>query len=101
MDKLYTVNHQLLKNQRQLKEVAASLESQILRIGKILSTRWVASSKRTVDAVLKSYPALVGHFKRAAVDVSRDDTERKKYNGLLRMITSEGFILNVNVCQMR
>jgi hypothetical protein len=37
---------------------------EILKIGRILSTRWVASSYKTVLAVWQGYEALVPHFEK-------------------------------------
>jgi hypothetical protein len=51
LDKLYAMYHASPKNARQLQSCAASLEMEILKIGRILSTRWVASSYKTVLAV--------------------------------------------------
>lgn len=96
MDKLYSLYHQSLKKQRELKEVAASLETEILKIRNALSTHWVASSKHTVEAVLRNFSALVDHFSKASQDPTRDSVERNKYDGLLQIIKTEGFILNLN-----
>ena len=49
--KLHSVYSQSPKNMRELKESADGLDAQLLKIGKVLSTRWVASSYRTVLAV--------------------------------------------------
>lgn len=87
MDKLYTLFHQSPKNQNELKKAASSLEVQILKIGRILSVRWVASSKRTVNAVINNFSALCEHFNLASTDSTRDSKERSKYCGLFKMIT--------------
>lgn len=63
MDKLYSLYHQSPKNQNELRQVASSLEKQILKIGIILSVHWVASSKRTINAVINNLSALYEHFK--------------------------------------
>ena len=47
------------KNRSQLETAAASLNTQVRKIGKVLDTRWVLSSFRTVSAVLSSYSSLV------------------------------------------
>lgn len=96
MDKLYTLFHQSPKNQNELKKVASSLEVQILKIGRILSVRWVASSKRTVNAVINNFSALCEHFNLASMDSTRDSKERSKYCGLFKMITSIEFVSNLN-----
>lgn len=96
MDKLYTLFHQSPKNQNELKKAASSLEVQILKIGRILSVRWVASSKRTVNAVINNFSALCEHFNLASMDSTRDSKERSKYCGLFKMITSIEFVSNLN-----
>lgn len=95
IDKLYSLYHQSPKNQNELKQVASSLEKQIFEIGRILSVRWVASSKRTINAVLNNL-ALYEDFKSASIDVTRDSKERSKYNGLKLMISSVEFVSNLN-----
>lgn len=96
IDKLYSLYHQSPKNQNELKMAAASLEAQILRIGRILSVRWVASSKRTINAVLHNYQALCKHFETASKDLTRDTKERAKYNGLLNIMTDVQFLKNTH-----
>jgi hypothetical protein len=61
-----------------------------------LSVRWVASSKRTINAVLNNFLALYEHFKSASTDVTRDSKERSKYNGLKLMTSSVEFVSNLN-----
>ena len=51
MGKLYTVYSRSTLNQRELAECAAELHQQVGKICRVLSTRWVASSYRTVSAV--------------------------------------------------
>jgi len=46
--------------------------------GRILSVRWVASSKRTINAVLNNFLALYDHFKSVSTDVTRDSKERNE-----------------------
>ena len=50
MDKQYTLYHASPKNSSELKTCAHLLEKEIFKIGRILSTRWVASSFRLVSA---------------------------------------------------
>jgi len=75
MDKLYSLFHQLPKNQNELKK---------------------ASSKRTVNAVINNFSALCEHFILASMDSTRDSKERSKYCGLFKMITSIEFVSNLN-----
>ncbi|KAE9531908.1 hypothetical protein AGLY_010110 [Aphis glycines] len=80
MDKLYALYHQSPKNSNELRKIASLLEIQILI--RILSVRWVASSKRIVNAVLNSYSAFCKHFSLASMDSTRDSNEKIKYNEL-------------------
>ncbi|KAE9535982.1 hypothetical protein AGLY_007883 [Aphis glycines] len=96
MDKLYALYHQSPKNSNELRKIASSLEIQILKIGRILSVRWVASSKRTVNAVLNNYSVLCKHFSLASMDSTRDSGEKSKYSGLYKMMTSLQFVINLN-----
>ena len=44
MDKLYALYHQSSKNQNELRQVTMHLDAQLLKIVRILSFRWVAST---------------------------------------------------------
>lgn len=57
IDKLYALYHTSPKNQVELRQCATELDVQLLYIGKMLDTRWVASSLRTVRAVWQSFAA--------------------------------------------
>jgi hypothetical protein len=92
IDSLYSLYSQSPKNQRELKEAARELDIVINKIGRILDTRWVASSFRTVAAVWKAYLPLCRHFEEASQDNSRSSTERAKYAGLLRRLHSPQFL---------
>lgn len=71
MDKLHTVYSRSPQNQRELRECAAELQQQITKIGCVLSTRWVASSFRTVSAVWNNFESLCAHFSFAQTDQKR------------------------------
>jgi hypothetical protein len=76
VDKHGVIYHSALKNSRELHECAKLLEIQLLKIGRILSTRWVASSFRSVSAVRQNFVALDRHFKEAENDPARDKKKR-------------------------
>ena len=59
MQKLYSLYSMSNKNECELKDAAAEVGSQLLRIGRVLDVRWVASSFRTVRAVSTSLGGLV------------------------------------------
>jgi hypothetical protein len=77
IDKLYVPCHASPKNSRELQACANSLEMQLLKTGRILSTHWVASSFRSVSAVWQDYEALVRRFANAKDDCSRDKRCRR------------------------
>ncbi|XP_055497234.1 E3 SUMO-protein ligase KIAA1586-like [Leucoraja erinacea] len=68
MDKLHNLYSQSNKNSRELMEAAQEMGSQVLKIGRVLNTRWLASSFRSVKVVWRSYEALNRHFENAAGD---------------------------------
>lgn len=92
ISKLYTLYHQSPKNARQLTEAASQVNFSLLKIGKIFTICWVASSFVTVQAIWRYYPDLVAQMKKAAEDESRSDGEIKKCNGLLNRLTCTGFV---------
>jgi hypothetical protein len=59
MDKLCVICHASLKNSRELHECAKLLDIQLLKIGRILSSRRVASSFCSVLAVWENFEVLV------------------------------------------
>lgn len=95
LDKIYSLNSMSPKNQNELRACAAEMEVQLLRIGKVLDTRWVASSVRTVRAVWECFPALYMHFKNASSDHLRDSRERAMYAGLADRLSSKEFLSNL------
>ncbi|KAF3834417.1 hypothetical protein F7725_025621 [Dissostichus mawsoni] len=94
---LYSLYNQSTRNFRLLKEAAAELNMEILKIGQIFTIRWVASSFKTVKAVWKDFPALALHFKTSSENASRNDLERQKYKGLLKHLTNSGFVEDLAV----
>jgi hypothetical protein len=95
MDKLYSLYSASPKNRIELQQAAETLESELQKIGRMLDTRWVASSYRAASAVIKSYPALAEHLRTASNDTGRDSRERSKYSGMLSYLTSRNFVLNL------
>ena len=89
---LHSVYSQSPKKKRELKEVAKNLDAQLLKIGKVLSTRWVASSHRTVLAVWNNYEALYQHFKDKAAEKEKQSA---MYEGLNKRIQSPEFLLDL------
>ncbi|KAL4121579.1 hypothetical protein QTP88_014066 [Uroleucon formosanum] len=85
------------KNMRRLKECTESLEQRILKIGKIFTIRWMASSYRTVRAVWNNFAVLHKHFLEASLDNTRDTKKISKYSGLNKMLTFNEFILHLGI----
>ena len=52
--KVYSVYSQSPKLQRELKKIASDMEVQLRNVGRILTTRWVASSFRAVDSLWRN-----------------------------------------------
>lgn len=84
-------------NKIELRVCAAVLEVQLLTIGKVLDTRWVAYSVRTVQAVCEPFPVLYSHLKTASTDVLRNDGERRICSGLDMRLSSEQFVQNLGL----
>lgn len=97
MQKLYSLYSMSNKNERELKDAAAEVGSQLLRIGRVLDVRWVASSFRTVRAVWTSLGGLVQHFKNASSDEMRSTKEKQMYRGLLYRLQSPEFICDLGL----
>ena len=76
---------------------AELLGAELLKIGRILSTRWVSSSLRTVLAVWNNFEFLVYHFEEAMHDPTRDKNDKCTYDGLKRKITSTEFLLDLGL----
>lgn len=98
MDKLYSLYSMSPKNRRALEQCAAEVGSELLRIGRVLDVRWVASSHRSVKAVWTSYPALCAHFIQSSTDyVTMDSKERSQYKGMANKMQSPVFLKNVAI----
>lgn len=95
IQKLYTLYSASPKNRRALETCAGELGVQLLKIGKILDVRWVASSFRTVRAVWVNYCALHAHFTSASSDQKLDSKERAQYKGMADKLSSTAFLLNL------
>ena len=80
------------KNQVEPRECAAQLDVQLLAIGKVLDTRWVASSVRTIRAVWETFPGLHKHFVTYASDPLRDG---RVYSGLASQLATREFVQNL------
>ncbi|XP_021079323.1 zinc finger protein 862 isoform X2 [Mesocricetus auratus] len=77
------------KRLRELQGVAAPLVQEIVRLKDPNSVRWVASKRRTLNALIVSWPALTGHL-QSVVDAGGQAGQRAK--GLLKPMKSFHFI---------
>ncbi|XP_010386235.2 E3 SUMO-protein ligase KIAA1586 homolog [Rhinopithecus roxellana] len=63
LDKIYSIYHQPNKNQtKPLGTVAKELETEIIKIGRVMGPRWAACSLQAATAVWHAYPILYMHF---------------------------------------
>ena len=97
LDKLYVIYHASPRNSRELHSCAKLLEVELLKIGRVLSTRWVSSSFRAVFAVWNNYAALVNHFEEAMTDPTRSNNEKCTYEGLKKKIASTEFVMDLGL----
>ncbi|XP_068115059.1 E3 SUMO-protein ligase KIAA1586 homolog [Hyperolius riggenbachi] len=94
-EKLYSVYHQSPKNLSELSKCAKELEMQILKIGKVFTVRWVASSQRAIRAVWESYPALHSHFIQASSSSAHNSKQKCVFSGLNKVLTSAEYLVNL------
>ncbi|XP_039658030.1 E3 SUMO-protein ligase KIAA1586-like isoform X1 [Perca fluviatilis] len=97
LEKIHNLYSQSNKNSRELLEAAQEVGSQVLKIGRVLSTQWVASSFRSVKAVWRSYEVLNRHFENAAGDETRNSKERQTYRGLAHRMQSKEFLCDLGL----
>jgi len=95
LDSLYALYNRSPKNRNELKIACAELDVLFLKIGRVLTVRWVASSFRAVQVIWKTYPALYKHLSTASKDDSRDSKTRSKYLGLCKRLESIEFVLDL------
>jgi hypothetical protein len=80
---------------RQLVAAAESLDETILSMGRMLTTRWVASSHRAVKAVLNNFNSLYDHFRKASGDRQLAASTRNEMMGMMRILSSRTFVENL------
>lgn len=97
MDSLYALYSRSPLMQRQLANQAAELEIQLKKIGRVLNTRWVSSSFRTVSAVWHDYEALASHFSTGSRHAGVDGATKCKYGGLHKKLCSPEFVMDLGL----
>ena len=85
---LYIYYHSSTKRSSQLKEVAAALEMQLLKLKNINAVRWVASKEWALQEFLKSWQAVVFQLQKNS-NVGTSGTQKAKV--LLKVICILGF----------
>lgn len=83
---------QLPKHSRTLEICCQDLKLQFNKIGRVLSTRWVSRSLKTVRAVWKSFTAL--HYKSSCDDQSNEKHTISVFTGLKKRLESPELILD-------
>ena len=96
MQKLYTLYSASPKNRRALEKCAADVGAELLKIGRVLDARWVASF-RAVKAVWNNYAALFAHFSSASTDNTLDSKDSAQFKGLATKISSSTFLSNLGL----
>ena len=92
MDSLYALYSQSPKNQQALKDCALDLDVVFRKLGRVLGTRWAASSLRAAKAIWQCYPALAAHFAS-----SDHGAHQAKFEGLHSTLVSCTFLRNLSV----
>jgi len=100
MDKLYTLYSASPKNRRAIAECATEVNIQLLKIGRVLDTRWLASSYRAVKAVWVDFAALFAHFDKQSSNLQLDSKERSTFSGLRKTLCGFTFIKILLSCAM-
>ncbi|XP_072633170.1 zinc finger protein 862 isoform X2 [Canis lupus baileyi] len=77
------------KRLNELQEGAAPLEQEIIRLKDLNAVRWVASKRRTLNALIVSWPALARHLQGVA-DAGGQTGHRAK--GMLKLMKSFHFV---------
>ncbi|KAL4108076.1 hypothetical protein QTP88_018331 [Uroleucon formosanum] len=80
-----------------LELAVADCFKELLKIGKIFTIRWVASSLRTIKAVWNNFESLFQHFSNAIMDDQRSSKEKAKYVGLKNTLKSIEFVHNLGI----
>ncbi|XP_021365405.1 zinc finger protein 862-like [Mizuhopecten yessoensis] len=78
------------KRRRELSEIAKILEESTISQTGLQKTRWIASRRRALIAIEKSFPSVVDHLNHAASTGKGDDKARAK--GIVQEICSERFV---------
>nr|XP_012296976.1 E3 SUMO-protein ligase KIAA1586 homolog isoform X2 [Aotus nancymaae] len=83
--KIYSIYHQPNKNQTKLLgTVAKELETEIIKIGRVMGPKWAACSLQAATAVWHAYPVLYLHFSHS-------------YSGLAKRLANINFLQDLGL----
>lgn len=88
---LYKMYHYSAKMWEGLQTAGKALAINILKPPSISGTRWIALRERAVNALIRSWPAIVIHLSQVELLTSTDQAPRTK--GLKKILTSTQFVL--------
>lgn len=97
LDRLYSLYSQSPSAQRELEDVASPLGVELKKIGRVLDTRWAASSYRSLSAVWGNYKALYAHFTASSTNSSKTSTQRASFKGLANTLSSKQFVVGLSI----
>uniref|UniRef100_A0A2K6UXD6 KIAA1586 n=1 Tax=Saimiri boliviensis boliviensis TaxID=39432 RepID=A0A2K6UXD6_SAIBB len=85
LDKIYSVYHQPNKNQTKLLgTVAKELETEIIKIGRVMGPKWAACRLQAATAIWHAYPVLYVHFSHS-------------YSGLAKRLANINFLQDLGL----
>uniref|UniRef100_A0A2K5RGT8 Zinc finger protein 451 n=1 Tax=Cebus imitator TaxID=2715852 RepID=A0A2K5RGT8_CEBIM len=85
LDKIYSIYHQPNKNQTKLLgTVTKELETEIIKIGRVMGPKWAACSLQAATAVWHAYPVLYVHFSHS-------------YSGLAKRLANINFLQDLGL----
>eukprot|EP00795_Rhopilema_esculentum_P011221 gene11221-21405_t len=95
VSKIYCVYSQSPKMQRELSNIASGIDTELRKVGRLLTTRWVASSYRAVASLGQNYSALLKHFEKVAN--ASENSENAMYKGLLCTMQTKQFAEDIGL----
>jgi hypothetical protein len=96
-DTLYSLYSCSTKNTKQLRDCTIHVKERVRKIDRLFSPRWISSSYRIVSAVWDSFQSLCTHFEEVSRDMHRTSKEKVAFGGLLRMMQSPDFLVNLGI----
>ena len=85
------------KRQRELKQVASTLDEELKSFSDIKQVRWVASKERALKAILQNLSSLAAHQEHMVVGAGNSSEEKSRARGILDTILSLRFIFWIHM----